>query len=219
MWVRHLIYLKKANKQAKILPVLCVVILLGCMIYILAACGNYRPINETEKGPSTDIQLPIGSVSEISPNGLYLAENYGVETNLVSGGKHPAEGIRLKEIASGKVLWNMTPGYYDCTFLWSSDSNYLSVSYTARTEGSIVIVNTEDFTELSVPLPNDIKEKLHEYRPDVYQKGWKWIEDKKLNISLQWIGKDDKTYAGTYNYNPATGEITDVQMNEGIISG
>jgi hypothetical protein len=129
------------------------------------------------------------------------------------------EGIRLVEALSGKVLWNMTPGYYDCIFLWSSDSRYLSVSYTARTEGYTIIVNTEDFSEISVPLPVGIKEKLRDYRPDIYIKSKEWLKDSQLSITFQWIGKDDKTYSGTYIFNPITGEISRVQMDEGIVPG
>ena len=175
--------------------------------------GNYYP-------DSTSIYwLPANFAAATSPNKLYRAENYGIDTNITSGGKNPTEGIRLVEAFSGKVLWNMTPGYYDCIFSWSSDSRYLSVSYTARTEGYTIIVNTEDFSEISVPLPVGIQEKLRDYRPDIYIKSREWLQDSRLSISFQWIGKDDKTYSGTYFFNPITGEISHVQMGDGIVPG
>lgn len=70
--------------------------------------GNYYP-------DSISIYwLSANFACATSPNKLYRAENYGVDTNITSGGKNPMEGIRLVEALSGKVLWNMTPGYYDC---------------------------------------------------------------------------------------------------------
>lgn len=168
-------------------------------------------------GPSDTVGTNV--VSQISPDGRYRAENYGADEIDTSSGIIPSEGIRLVEISSGKVLWDMKPGYYDCTFLWSSNSQYLAVSYMARNYEETTIVRIADFSEISVPLPEEVQENLHEYRSDIYQKGTEWIDNSQLSISIEWIGKDNITYSGRYAFNPITGEITDIEIDEGIIPG
>lgn len=163
-------------------------------------------------------RAPTNPEAKISPNGLFRAETYGENKLVTAAGDYPAEKIRVVDVPGGRVLWEMD-GYYNCAFLWSSDSRYLSVYYVSRIEGGTVVVNTDDFSEAAVPLPVQIRENLREYRPDIFQKGVEWVDASRLKISIQWIGKDHKTYGGSYAFNPATGEISDVKAEEGIIPG
>ena len=165
--------------------------------------------------PSIIPEPKVDYVSSVSPNGLYRGENYGIVTSITAGGQYPAEGIRVVEISSGKTLWDMTPGYYACSFLWSGDSRTLAVSYMARIYGNVVLVSVEDGKEILLSIPKEIQEKMREYRPDPYFVAEEWVDNSKVRVSFKFDGKDEKLYVGTYCFSPRTDEISDFEMDDG----
>lgn len=148
-------------------------------------------------------EIGVNHTSATSPDGLYLAESYGVNTRITAGGLYPAEGIRIVEISSGAVLWHSI-GYYDTAFLWSADSRYLAVTNMTRTECNTVVVDLKDLSETAVPIPDEIREKMRSYRPDPYVKASEWLGVRRLLIAAQWIGNDEMLYEGTFEFDIPT---------------
>lgn len=99
-------------------------------------------------------------------------------------------GIRICE-SSGKVLWEM-PGKVVCGLFWSPDGRYAAVSWSTENGGSTVVVDTKDFSEQTVPLPSEVKEKK------VWLYAAKWTEE---GLLLSWDFGDRKSQ-GTMVWNP-----------------
>jgi hypothetical protein len=199
------------RKRQSCFPALLVVLLL------LTACRTTlteaTPSDATVPDMSSDaVVIGVNHTRAESPNGMYLAESYGVNDSVTSGGLYPAEGIRLIETATDTVLWQM-PGYYDTAFLWSGESRYLAVFNMARTEGQTVIVDTEDFSDIPVSAPQEILDKMREYRADPYLKAVEWLDSSRVLISVQWVGKDEQTYIGTFEFMPASGQIQNISVS------
>lgn len=155
--------------------------------------------------------------SAVSPDSKYIAETYGENKNITAAGMYPSREIRIRELITDQILWSMT-GSYECTFLWTQDSRYLAVSYTGRTYSETVIVDTKDFTEVMVPIPEQVEEKMHESRPDIYLYAEEWEEDGRLLIDFTYTGKDSTEYSGSFIYDLLTGTISAYQMNDSITS-
>jgi hypothetical protein len=166
------------------------------------------PVSDSASGPPIGVNHP----SSKSPDGKYLAEAYGMNTGVTAGGLYPAEGIRLTEISSGKVLWQ-TSGYYDTAFLWSPDNRYLALTNATRIEFSTAIVDLKDFTNTAVPIPDEIQKQMRSFRADPYVKAGEWRDDGGLLVTIQWVGSDETVYKGMYIFNPSTGKIADISYH------
>ncbi len=163
--------------------------------------------------PSLSYKAHVNHSSAYSPDGKFLAETYGAYTDITAGGLYPAEGIRIVELSSDQTLWKMQ-GYYGTDFLWSSDSRYLAVYYMARIYGCTVIIDTTDFSEIQVPLPNELQSDMQEFRPDPYIKASEWIDNETILITFEYIDTDYNQISGTLTFVPITGEIYDITINE-----
>ena len=172
---------------------------------------NISPSSGLEPAPAYNAQVDHSSA--YSPDGKFLAETYGVYTNITAGGLYPAEGIRIVELSSDQTLWKMQ-GYYGTDFLWSSDSRYLAVYYMARIYGFTVIIDTTDFSEIQVPLPNELQSDMQEFRPDPYIKASEWIDNETILITFEYTDTDYNQISGTLTFVPITGEIYDITINE-----
>ncbi|MBH1942332.1 hypothetical protein I5677_15630 [Mobilitalea sibirica] len=148
-----------------------------------------------------------------SPDAKYDAETYGVNTNITAGGMFPVEKIRIREISTNKVLWEM-PGYYSNRFLWSSDSRYVAVSGTTRISGEIIIVDTVDFLSIPVPVPEELSNNMREFRPDPYFSAHKWIDNDSLLITFEYTGTDELIYNGSYIYHLPSREVSNLDFSE-----
>jgi len=188
-----------------------------------AGDGGMLPADTAAASPSglaADSAVPktgVNHTSATSPDGLYLAESYGVNTRVTAGGLYPAEGIRIVEISSDAVLWHST-GSYDTAFLWSADSRYLAVTNMTRTEFYTVVVDLKDLSETAVPIPDEIREKMRSYRPDPYVKAGEWLSDRRILIAAQWIGEDEMLYRGTYEFDVPTRGVSNL-IYEGAPQG
>lgn len=163
-----------------------------------------KPVINSE---STLEEPQVVHSSAVSPNSKYIAETYGVNKNITAGGLYPSDEIRIRELATDKIVWSMM-GSYSCDFLWTSDSRYLAVSYTARIYSETVIVDTKDFTTDLIPVPEQIEENMQEFRPDVYLNAKEWMEDRKLLIDFTYTGKDSAEYSGNFIYDLTAGKVT-----------
>ena len=149
--------------------------------------------------------------STVSPDSKYIAETYGVNENITAAGLYPSREIRIRELTTDQIVWSMT-GSYSCNFLWTLDSRYLAVSYTARTYAETVIVDTKDFTTVMVPIPKQIEENMQEFRADVYLYAREWEEAGGPLIDYRYTGKDSMEHYGTFNYELSTGDIKEFQL-------
>ena len=148
----------------------------------------------------------------VSPDSKYIAETYGINKNITAAGLYPSREIRIRELATDQIVWSMTGGY-GCNLLWTSDSRYLAVSYSARIYAETVIVDTKDYTTVMVPIPEQIEENMQEFRPDVYLYAKEWTEDGRLLIDYRYTGEDSMEYYGTFSYEQSTGDIKEFQMS------
>lgn len=164
------------------------------------------------------IEPAVDYVTSVSPDGLYRAENYGKNTNITAGGLYPAEGIRILRSDTEETVWDMQPGYYGCSFLWSSDSRYLAVNYTARAEGYAMVVDLSDFSQMEIPVPEEIAGNYRSFRPDPYFTVTEWAEGRAL-VSFSYTGADELVYSGTFVFDPAGKTIGDLFSDEGCPAG
>ncbi len=155
-----------------------------------------------------------------SPDGRYRIESYGINKDVFAGGLYPAEGIRLTDTANKETKWSMTPGYYTQSFLWSPDSRYVAVSYMARTWSGVIIVDTNDFSEVMLPGLDELRERwdgtttVNEQRPDPYWEAVEWLDDDRLSVSVKWTGTEDTEYSGTFIYDVSKRELMELKPNE-----
>jgi Antirepressor regulating drug resistance, predicted signal transduction N-terminal membrane component len=180
------------------------------------APGN-EPSVKTET--SDNAEPSVNHISSTSPNGVFKAENYGVDKNITAGGLYPSEGIHIIDASSGRVLWGMKPGYYLCSFLWSQDSNYLAISYNAAIYGQAIIIDTKDFSEKLIPIPEEINKRMRENRADPYFAASEWKDDITVTITFKFTGTDDKVYKGSYKLDCRTLKINNLIIDNGSIEG
>ncbi|MFC4596829.1 hypothetical protein [Cohnella hongkongensis] len=161
-------------------------------------------------------ELGVNNESAESPNGVYLAEAYGVNKTIAAGGLYPAEGVRLVRKASGEAIWS-TAGYYSHSFRWSEDSRYVAVSYMARVWGGTLVVDARDGVEISLPGLEEIRGQwegdatAHEVRADPYFQAEEWLDDRRLRVSFEWTGEDDEPYVGDYVYDVSAGKLLEIR--------
>lgn len=177
-----------------------------------------KPIAAKWQEPYQDGTIQVNHSYAFSLNGLYCAESYGANTGVTANGLYPAEGYRVIELSRNRKVWDM-PGYYDHSFLWSEDGNTLAITYWARVYSHVVFVNMEDCKEIDLSYPEEIKEKMHDDRPDSYFVAEEWVDNTKVRISYKFVGQDNLTYSGSFIFSPETQEISDFQMEEGSLEG
>jgi hypothetical protein len=108
----------------------------------------------------------------------------------------------------------MTPGYLTVEFLWSSESNYLAINYSARTYAESTIVDIGKKEEVHLPgmvgiFPLvDKDNKPRSYRPDPVFRFKRWEEHETAVVEFSWTTVNDDEFSGVYAFNLKTGEIT-----------
>ncbi len=159
-----------------------------------------------------------------SPDGKYYIEAHGVNASITAGGLFPTEEIRMIKVESGETVWRMEPGYYEQSFIWSSDSRYVSVYYMARTWGAALAVDTEDMsehllpglTELAPYFPDAVPDKN---RPDPYIVPLYWTDDHTIFVECKWISSYAQNEANEffcrYSYNVDSGALSNVVEVDG----
>lgn len=162
---------------------------------------------------STLAEPRVVSSSSNSPDNKYCAETYGVNENVTAGGFYPSKEIRIRELSSDEILWSMM-GYYSCEFFWTSDSRHLAISYVARIYGETIIIDMKDFSEVLVPLPEQVQEDLREFRPDTYIHAIEWTDDDSLSLQFSYVAKDEAEYFGNYTFTLSTGEVSKLKITE-----
>ncbi|MFF2888708.1 DUF4825 domain-containing protein [Paenibacillus sp. NPDC057967] len=183
--------------------------------------GRYLEQAPSEPNIVTALQgeaYPASYKSE-SPNGEYSFEVYGQAEHVTSGGMMAAEGIRLLKADDGEVLWELFPGYYQQSFLWSPDNRYAAVSFQARTGGGTVVVDTERVAELAVPDVEAIRTfwdgetTVDGRRPDSYVEALEWVDSDRLRLRIQWEGESAE-YAGELVYSMSDQKIVELNLRE-----
>ncbi len=166
-----------------------------------------------------EINPDLNIKSEDSPgkfNSSYLIETYGIDFENPISGLYPAKEIRLIDTISGKTLWNMAPGYLKTDFAWSQDGKYVAISYMARIYGETIILDTSNMKLIPFPQVDEISKKIDkkyapkEIRSDPYIWLFKWNDDSNLQVSFNWVSKDDKDVEGYFTFDLKTNEIKDI---------
>ncbi|REK77574.1 DUF4825 domain-containing protein [Paenibacillus paeoniae] len=183
--------------------------------------GQYLEQSQSEANVAAALPGEVNPVSYVSesPDGEYFFEVYGQVEHVTSGGMMAAEGIRLLRAGNGEVLWELSPGYYQQSFLWSPDNRYAAVSYQARTGGGTVIVDTEGGAELAVPDVEAIRDfwdgqtTVDDQRPDPYLEALEWVDSDRLRLRIQWEGEDAR-YEGELVYSMSNQKIVELNLRE-----
>ena len=191
---------------------------IAAIIILLSVSGCKTETGPLENVPkSADIspeeEINVNNISVVSPDGKYRAESYGINYGVTSGGLYAAEGIRISDTATNKVLWQMD-GYYNTKFLWSENSRYLAVTYTAAIYADTVVIDIEDFSEHPLPIPDEMLDDMRDYRPDPYFEASEWVDDETIAITYRWVGKDEMDYLGSFVFKPSTNEISDITLDK-----
>lgn len=164
------------------------------------------------------IDLDVIHSVEMSSNGLYRIESFGIMEKITAAGLYPAEGIRLVKVEMDEELWSMTPGYYKQSFLWSPNDRYVAIYVEARTYGETIVVDTKTMTELSLPTIEQLRHSLNtattinEDRADPYLKHTKWLSNDELSVTFQWTGEDDIQYVGVFTYHVTDQKLLDTKL-------
>ncbi|RUS47392.1 hypothetical protein [Cohnella sp. AR92] len=206
------------RKDAIIAILLAVIIGLIVWSAVRSADSPDRDKNDAAAGPATEANAEpvVELVSQPSPDGSFIIESYGQNTNIAAGGSYPAEGIRLRDAHSDATIWSMEPGYYKQEFKWSPDSRYVSVYYEAREHGETIIVDAQEKKEIALPGLDAIRAywgegaTINESRPDPYIQAKEWLGNTELRLKFQWSGDNDTRFEGEYTYDAAAGTIVDL---------
>jgi hypothetical protein len=148
--------------------------------------------------------------SNTSPDGRYRAEAYAT---LRYGFFESYDGIRIIRQEDEEIAWSMTPGYYIVEFLWSTDSKYLVINYSARTYSDSIIIDINNKDEIALPSMNGIAplvgkdKKPRDYRPDPVFNLKRWVDHETVAVAFKWITVNDDEFEGVYSFNIRTGEI------------
>lgn len=167
---------------------------------------------------SEGVEYPSSYISE-SPDGSYYFEVYGQVEHVTSGGMMAAEGIRLIKAEDGEAVWELTPGYYNQSILWSPDNRYAAISFEARTGGGTVIIDIEQAAELPVPDIGAVRElwdgetTVDGQRPDPYVQALEWLDADRLRLRIQWEG-EAVSYAGELVYRMSDQKIVELSLRE-----
>jgi len=181
---------------------------------------NWKPM-PLEQGQEQQPQASpeASQTAASSPDGKYRIFAYGMDSSITQGGQYPAEGIRLLDAHTGQALWSMTPGFYNQSFLWSKDSRYVAVSYTARTYGETLLVDARSASRIDLPNLQTIREQLsgqattvNDSRSDPYFQAAEWLDGNRLSVQFQWTGTQDEIYKGTYVYDVGAQKLLGVKL-------
>lgn len=164
-----------------------------------------------------EIQPEINIHAVYSPDGKYCAETKGIQFDNQISGLYTAKEMRIIELDTQNVVWNVTPGYLDTIFMWSPDSRYLAVSYMARIYRETIVIDTYDMSLVDIPQMNDLWPLIGSYsepkadRADPYFTVIEWVNETEIRLSYKWTGKDENEYSGEYTYALAIKRIVEVK--------
>ncbi|NLG89266.1 MAG: hypothetical protein GX494_08685 [Clostridiaceae bacterium] len=163
---------------------------------------------------STDVIIRENeTITSLSPDGKYRAEAYGTVTTITAGGFYPYEGIRIYDIERNEVLWEMEPGGYTVSFIWSPDGKCVGIYYTGRIWGESIVVDIEKKQQISLPKLEEIASfygedvKPQEDRPDPYFEISGWENSETAVVDFRWTKANGDEFSGRYLYNVKTKEI------------
>jgi len=153
------------------------------------------------------------TITSFSPDGKYRAEAYGTIAEITAGGLFPYEGIRILSVDNDDVIWDMEPGGYTVSFIWSQDSRYVGIYYTGRTWGESIVVDIKSKKSISLPKLDEIfshfdaSAKPQESRPDPYFEICGWEDSETVIVNFRWTKADGEEFNGQYIFNIKTNEI------------
>jgi len=153
------------------------------------------------------------TIISLSPDGKYRAEAYGTITEITAGGLYPYEGIRILSIDNDDVIWNMEPGGYTVSFIWSPDSRYAGIYYTGRIWGESIVVDIKNKKSISLPELDEIASyygasvKPQESRPDPYFEIRGWEDAETVIVDFRWTTVDGEEFNGQYTFNIKTSTV------------
>jgi len=174
--------------------------------------------------PDTDVMRPIAD----SPDGKYRLETYGVNPDIYTGGVYPCESIRIIDIQTGEICWQME-GWLDEEFSWSPNGRYAVVSYMNRISWSTLLVDTADMSEITLPGPYELAALHPEHpsvntvRPDPDFRSDGWDDENTLRVNFAWrkawddingITENDELIQGDFIYDVARGEIISLRWDD-----
>jgi hypothetical protein len=186
-------------------------------IFLLTSCS--READDTKNNDEAllnalqEMYPENENITSYSPDGKYIGEAYGTITEITAGGFFPYEGIRILNVDDDDVIWEMKPGGYEISFIWSPDSQYVGIYYTGRTWGESIVVDIKGEKSISLPKLEEIVShygesvKPEESRPDPYFEICGWKDSKTVIVDFRWTKVDGEKFNGQYTFNVKTNEV------------
>ena len=145
---------------------------LTVMLLLLAACGQAEaglPMKETEETDEYAALVattPVAGIEgeAVSPGGRFEVRAEGASGEYVSG-IQPPEFLQIVDRETGEVLWQ-DHGWLSQSVLWSPEGGFLAQARTARTWCSIIVIETENWTEWEFTLPDGSPIPEYTFLPD-----------------------------------------------------
>ena len=120
-------------------------------------------------------------------------------------GLHALKEMRIINLSTGSVEWN-SGSYLSNCFAWSEDSRFVAAQYSGRQWTETQVIDTSDFSILSLPGIDDIREAFpgtaepNPYVPMSLFSIVRWESPSIIVVRFEWTTTDDTSVAGEYEY-------------------
>ena len=159
-----------------------------------------------------------------SPDGKFRLETHGVSPDIYASGAYPCESIRIVDIQTDEVRWQMG-GWLDEELSWSPDGRYAVVSYMNRVSWNTLLVDTADMSEITLPGMQELAARRPEHpsvnteRPDPDFRSGGWNDESTLLVNFSWRKDWDdmetgEDISGVFGFNVAKKEILFINWDD-----
>ena len=189
------------------------------LLVFLMGCGSSTDgYDATGNGDVIEVQPPqiyanqIIHIYETSPNGNFHIE--GIGPNETIGWPLEYE-IRLIDISSSEIKWS-TNGRIAQLFMWTDNNRFVAVQYQGRLWIGTLIVDTHNFSTITLPCIDDII-AIHPYVEEpFFQAPYAftlvgWESPTVVIIDFEWRTNYD-SIAGRYTYDVLSSVFNIIQI-------
>jgi len=153
-----------------------------------------------------------------SPDNRLRIESVGMNTDGPSG-LHALNEMRIINLSAGSVEWN-SGSYLSNCFAWSEDSRFVAAQYSGRQWTETQVIDTSDFSILSLPGIDDIREAFPDtaepnpYVPMSLFSIVRWESSSIIVVRFEWTTTGDATVVGKYEYDVISEVMSIKELDE-----
>jgi len=153
-----------------------------------------------------------------SPDGRWRIESVGMHLDGPSG-LHALLEMRIVDLSTGNTEWS-DASYLLNHFIWSDDSRFVAAQNSGRQWIATRVIDTNDFSVISLPGIDDVIKaytevgKPDENNPMPMFKALRWLDQRIINIDLEWSVASGMVVVGEYTYDVIDKTMHVLSINE-----